>query len=167
MVPRLAVADEAGATRVVLEHRVVLEPPQELHQQERVPLHPSRPLQEVIVWFGAQDVCRDQRHGLALERPKADVRGATFDQIRLRLLHRCEALVRTKGEHPCHGKRSESWPELPYRDRAAGPRPVQIIEADKDRRLQRCFLDHRLEILDEPEHELWGRMRVTEGTSVS
>ena len=118
-IPRLAVPDEDGATRVVLEHRVVLEPPQELHQQERVPLHPFRPLQEVIVWLGAQDIGRDQRHGLALERPKADMRCAAVDQIRLRLLHRRETLVRTKGQDPCHGKRGKSWPELPYRYRAS------------------------------------------------
>jgi hypothetical protein len=133
---------------------VVQEPAEEFNQQEWIALDPVRLLQEFGVRLGSEHVGRDPRDRFAIERRQPNQLRSGLDELGLRVLHLMQALAGPKCHHPRHRKRREAQRELPHCDRETGPAPVQVIEADKHRILERARLNEGLHVLQEPEQEL-------------
>ena len=161
------VVDEGRPTRVEGDEQVVLEAAAELDEQERVPLNPLRPLEEFVVRLAAKDVRGDLRDGVPIERSEAEIVGGTgLGQFLLCFLNGGNTLVRSEGQHPHDRQRRESLWELAHRDRAAGARPMEIVETDQERVLKCRFFDQRLDVLEEPEEELRRGVEVTQAPAI-
>ena len=76
------------------------------------------------------------------------------------------ALVWTKGEDPCHGQRGKPVPSCRIARATTGARPMES-RGRSGGRLEGRLLDHRLQILDQPEQELGRCMGVIQDTPVS
>ena len=105
---RQPVLDQRRATGVDRDQQVVLEPAEELNQQERIALDPARLLQEFLVRLGSQHVGRDLRDRGAIERPQANQLRSGLDELDRRLLYLVQALVRPEGHDPRHRERREA-----------------------------------------------------------
>ena len=92
------------------------------------------------------------------ERAEADHLGPRVLQLVLGALHRGKALVRAERDHPADGQGGEPLWKLPHRHGAAISAPVEVIKADEQGASQCCLFDQSLDVLQEPEPLLWGRV---------
>jgi len=84
---RQPVLDQRRASRIERNQPVVLEPAEELNQQEGIALDPRRLLQELLVRLGSEHVGRDLHDRLAVKRPQPNELRPGFDELHLRQLH--------------------------------------------------------------------------------
>jgi hypothetical protein len=144
---------------------LVLEAAEELDEKERVSLDSLGFAQELLVGLGTQNVRGDLGDGLTPERAEADHLGPRLLQLVLGVLDLGKALVRAERHHPADGQGGEPLWKLPHRHRAVGSAPVQVIEADEQGVPECRLFDQGLDVLEQPEPLLGGRVLVAEGAA--